>query len=58
MKITNAWICRINEDKIDPVFGDINISEGKISGIDQKPFDYQRVFNETEQEKDRTLTRS
>ena len=52
MKITNAWICRINDDKIEPVFGDINISDGKISGIDQKLFDHHEVFNEVVQEKD------
>lgn len=52
MKITNAWICSINDDKIEPVFGDININNGKISGIDKKPFDYKKVFNETVQEKD------
>ncbi|MGB5847125.1 MAG: amidohydrolase family protein [Ignavibacteriaceae bacterium] len=52
MKITNAWICRINDDKIEPVFGDIDISNGKISGIDKKPFDYNKVFNETVHEKD------
>ena len=52
MKITYAWICRIIDDKIEPVFGDININNGKISGIDKKPFDYKKVFNETVQEKD------
>ncbi|MCH7963055.1 MAG: amidohydrolase family protein [Bacteroidetes bacterium] len=52
MKITNAWICSINDDKIEPVFGDININNGKISGIDKKPFEYHKVFNETIQEKD------
>jgi cytosine/adenosine deaminase-related metal-dependent hydrolase len=45
-------ICRINDDQIDPVFGDINISDGKISGIDQKPFDNNKVFNKTFSEKD------
>jgi cytosine/adenosine deaminase-related metal-dependent hydrolase len=52
MKITNAWICRINDDQIEPVFGDVNISNDKISGIDKKPFDYNEVFNETVSEKD------
>ena len=52
MKITNAWICRINDDQIEPGFGDINISNGKISGIDEKPFDYQKVINEIVQEKE------
>lgn len=52
MIITNAWICRINDDKIEPVFGDINISDGKISGIDEKSFDYHRIINERGDEKD------
>ena len=51
MKIKNAWICRIIDDTIDPVFGDININDGKISRIDQKQFDYNKSFNETIQEK-------
>lgn len=52
MIITNAWICRINDDKIEPVFGDINISDGKISGIDEKSFDYHSVINERAGEND------
>jgi len=52
MIITNAWICRIIDDTIDPVFGDINIRDGKISDIDEKPFDYNKVYNEIIREKD------
>ncbi|MDX1702295.1 MAG: amidohydrolase family protein, partial [Melioribacteraceae bacterium] len=36
MKIVNAWICQIDENKIEPIFGDIEISEGKIYNIISK----------------------
>jgi cytosine/adenosine deaminase-related metal-dependent hydrolase len=52
MKIKNAWICRIKSNAVDPLFGDINIADGKISGIDKKPFDPHKVFSETDHEKD------
>jgi cytosine/adenosine deaminase-related metal-dependent hydrolase len=52
MKITNAWICRINDDKIEPLFGDISINNGKISSIDDKPFQPEKVFNEGSEAKD------
>ncbi len=52
MKIKNAWICKIKNNAVEPLFGDINISDGKISGIDEKPFDPNKVFSETDQEKD------
>lgn len=52
MIITNAWICRIINNTIDPVFGDININNGKISGIDEKPFDYNKVLREKVHETD------
>jgi cytosine/adenosine deaminase-related metal-dependent hydrolase len=46
MKITNAWICRINQTKVEPIFGDLTISDGKISGIIEKAFDPKFVFAE------------
>jgi nicotinamide-nucleotide amidase len=52
MKITNAWICRIKNNAVEPLFGDIDIADGKISGIDEKPFDPNKVFSEADQEKD------
>lgn len=52
MKIKNAWICRIKSNAVNPLFGDINIADGKISGIDKKPFDPHKVFSETDHEKD------
>ncbi len=33
MKITNAWICRINNQKVEPVFGDLIIKEGIITDV-------------------------
>ncbi|MDH3268924.1 MAG: amidohydrolase family protein [Ignavibacteria bacterium] len=38
INITNAWICQIKGNKIIPVFGDILISEGRISDIRKKDF--------------------
>ncbi len=38
LKITNAWICQIKEQNIVPVFGDILISERRISEIKKKNF--------------------
>ena len=52
MIITNAWICRIINNTIDPVFGNININDGKISGIDEKPFQYNKVLREKVHETD------
>jgi cytosine/adenosine deaminase-related metal-dependent hydrolase len=52
MTITNAWICRIIDDTIKPVFGDINIVAGKISGIDERPFDPAMLPGSSTEEKD------
>ncbi|MCF8267987.1 MAG: amidohydrolase family protein [Ignavibacteriales bacterium] len=38
LKILNTWICEIQNDRIIPVFGDIIITSGKISGIIPKDF--------------------
>lgn len=38
LKITDAWICQIKGQKIVPVFGDILISEGRISEVKKKNF--------------------
>jgi cytosine/adenosine deaminase-related metal-dependent hydrolase len=46
MKITNAWICRISKTKVEPVFGDLTFSDGKISAINKKFFDSKKVFSE------------
>jgi len=51
MKITNAWICRITNDTIEPVFGDINISDGRISDIEERPFDSTKAFGDSVEDK-------
>lgn len=33
IKISNAWICQIANESINPVFGDIEIKDGKIASI-------------------------
>ena len=38
LTITNVWICQISGQKIIPVFGDILISNGRISDITKKDF--------------------
>jgi cytosine/adenosine deaminase-related metal-dependent hydrolase len=38
LTITNAWICQISGHKIIPVFGDVLISNGRISDITKKDF--------------------
>jgi len=38
LTIANAWICQIKGQKIVPLFGDILISEGRISEINKKNF--------------------
>jgi len=54
MKITNAWICRIIDSTVQPIFGDINITDGKISGIDEKPCDPVMLDRSSTEEKDVT----
>jgi len=38
VKISNAWICRIENQMINPIFGDIQIRKGKIIDIEKKSF--------------------
>lgn len=38
LMITNAWICQIKGQRIVPIFGDISVSEGRISAIKKKNF--------------------
>ncbi len=47
MKITNAWICRTENDRIQPIFGDIQTRKGKIIDIEQKNFSDFLVNNDT-----------
>lgn len=37
-KITNAWICQIQNKKIVPIFGDLTLENDKISKIEEKNF--------------------
>jgi putative selenium metabolism protein SsnA len=37
--ISNAWICRIENNSIKPVFGDLKISNGLIEEITERDFD-------------------
>lgn len=50
MKIINAWICQITEQKIIPVFGDLSITDGKITGIN--PTDFESFINNPAPKKD------
>lgn len=38
MKIKNAWICRVENNSIRPVFGDLIFSNGKIDRITESDF--------------------
>ena len=51
MKITNAWICRIKSNAVEPLFGDIDIADGKIVNIMEQPFDAGKVFAEATDDK-------
>ena len=37
-KIFNAWICQIDGKAVNPIFGDLIVSDGKISDIQLKSF--------------------
>jgi cytosine/adenosine deaminase-related metal-dependent hydrolase len=53
LTITNAWICRISGQKIIPVFGDILISNGRISEITKK--DFKKFLSQPLQSPDKTI---
>lgn len=40
MTISNAHICRIEDNKVRPVFGDLHINDGKIEKINPKNFQH------------------
>jgi cytosine/adenosine deaminase-related metal-dependent hydrolase len=44
-KITNAWICQITKQSVQPLFGDLHLEKGKISQVRLKPF--QDFVNQT-----------
>lgn len=39
MKVINAWICKIKDNSVIPIFGDLEIEEGKIVKIEIRQFD-------------------
>jgi len=47
MKITNAWLCKINNNKVNPVFCDFFVEDEKIIKISEKDFyQYENSPNE------------
>ena len=52
MKIINAWICKISNKRVEPVFGDVVFNNGKISAIYDKEFIPEKVFAEKKEERD------
>lgn len=52
MIVKNAWICRINNTSVEPVFGDIRITDGKIAEINEKPFNPSKDFSKSSGGKD------
>lgn len=60
MKILNAWICQIKDNSVLPVFGDLEIEEGKIVNILEKPFNLSNIVRSDNSEiidtKGRVLT--
>lgn len=43
MKIKNAWICQIIEERVLPVFGDLTFEDGKIISIYEKSFNLSSI---------------
>ena len=52
MKIINAWICKISNKRVEPVFGNVAFDNGKISAIYDKEFIPEKVFAEKKEERD------
>ena len=52
MQIINAWICCVNDNSIEPIFGDLTVANGKISKIEGKEFVAEKVLRSNENEKD------
>jgi len=50
-KIINAWICKIENDQVVPVFGDLHISNGRIFSIKTKKFKSYISIKEKRKEK-------
>ncbi len=45
MKIVNAWICQISNNSVKPIYGDLEIKNGKITSIIQKEFKLNKFDN-------------
>ena len=43
MKIINAWICQIRDNSILPIFGDLEIKEGRIVSINETDFNLSKL---------------
>ena len=50
MLVANAWLCKINENNVDPVFCDFLVEDGKIKKIVEK--DFNEYPNNPSQEND------
>ena len=50
MLVANAWLCKINENKVNPVFCDFLVEDGKIKKIVEK--DFNEYPNNLSQEND------
>ncbi len=50
-KIVNAWICKIENGQVVPVFGDVHISNGRIFSIKTKKFKTYLTQKEKQKEK-------
>lgn len=60
MKVINAWICQIKDNSVIPIFGDLEVEEGKIVKIEIRQFDLLNLHSsensETIDAKGRVLT--
>ncbi|MBK7106348.1 MAG: amidohydrolase family protein [Ignavibacteriae bacterium] len=50
MKVINAWICQINDQSVSPIFGDLEIEDGKIINISERHFDLSNLNTSTNSE--------
>ena len=48
MKIINAWICQIKDETVCPIYGDLEIDDGKIISIQEKEFNLLNIFNKND----------
>jgi len=48
MQIINAWICSVQDNSVEPIFGDLTITDRKISKIEEKEFSVEKVLRSYE----------